>query len=190
MLWELDKMIVGWFNVIENMKGFTFCHFTHSIPNMAAMLAYDPAVMRYLCFCIYTQVVECFSCDWTGAHCDLVSTDKTSISSDHEIAIICSFVCFQIPLNLPCSVTLQPGPEDTGKVKMFTLLVLHSQLICLSPNRRISDEKWFSWCCVSSGLRSWLRGESFLCRKSWRKDPQKVKVSSSTPDTLKIWVVH
>lgn len=23
---------------------------------------------------------------------------------------------FQIPLNLPCSVTLQPGPEDTGKV--------------------------------------------------------------------------
>lgn len=27
------------------------------------------------------------------------------------------FISFQIPLNLPCSVTLQPGPEDTGKVK-------------------------------------------------------------------------
>lgn len=26
------------------------------------------------------------------------------------------FLWFQIPLNLPCSVTLQPGPEDTGKV--------------------------------------------------------------------------
>jgi len=25
-------------------------------------------------------------------------------------------VLFQIPQNLPCSVTLQPGPEDTGKV--------------------------------------------------------------------------
>lgn len=24
---------------------------------------------------------------------------------------------FQIPPNLPCSVTLQPGPEDTGKVR-------------------------------------------------------------------------
>ncbi|CAB1458461.1 unnamed protein product [Pleuronectes platessa] len=26
-----------------------------------------------------------------------------------------SKMCFQIPVNLPCSVTLQPGPEDTGK---------------------------------------------------------------------------
>ncbi|KAH0626025.1 hypothetical protein JD844_000722, partial [Phrynosoma platyrhinos] len=25
----------------------------------------------------------------------------------------------QIPQNLPCSVTLQPGPEDTGKVCLF-----------------------------------------------------------------------
>ncbi len=30
------------------------------------------------------------------------------------------FVC-QIPLNLPCSVTLQPGPEDTGKVEKLSL---------------------------------------------------------------------
>ena len=27
-----------------------------------------------------------------------------------------SFPSPQIPQNLPCSVTLQPGPEDTGKV--------------------------------------------------------------------------
>jgi len=33
---------------------------------------------------------------------------------------VCLFVfslLVQIPQNLPCSVTLQPGPEDTGKVE-------------------------------------------------------------------------
>lgn len=29
---------------------------------------------------------------------------------------MCFLCCAQIPQNLPCSVTLQPGPEDTGKV--------------------------------------------------------------------------
>lgn len=40
-----------------------------------------------------------------------------SVSTDHRPAgdnLFCPV--FQIPLNLPCSVTLQPGPEDTGKV--------------------------------------------------------------------------
>lgn len=30
------------------------------------------------------------------------------------------FSALQIPQNLPCSVTLQPGPEDTGKVHTHT----------------------------------------------------------------------
>lgn len=34
-----------------------------------------------------------------------------------SVPLILCFVFSQIPLNLPCSVTLQPGPEDTGKVR-------------------------------------------------------------------------
>lgn len=34
-----------------------------------------------------------------------------------SVPLILCLLFFQIPLNLPCSVTLQPGPEDTGKVR-------------------------------------------------------------------------
>lgn len=95
----------------------------------------------------------------------------------HKALVCCDWIngghlclCFQIPLNLPCSVTLQPGPEDTGKVKMVTL---HT---CMYMYMHICDEKWFSCCCASSGLWRGLWGESFLCRESWGKDPQKVEV--------------
>lgn len=44
-----------------------------------------------------------------------------ALSEINVLESSCSMSC-QIPLNLPCSVTLQPGPEDTGKVSMGSFL--------------------------------------------------------------------
>lgn len=45
----------------------------------------------------------------------------------------------QIPLNLPCSVTLQPGPEDTGKVtSSHFLLVLQPRPPTLDPSSHLN----------------------------------------------------
>lgn len=39
--------------------------------------------------------------------------ETTNEQTDSDVLVL---LVFQIPQNLPCSVTLQPGPEDTGKV--------------------------------------------------------------------------
>lgn len=40
--------------------------------------------------------------------------ETTNEQTDSDVLVL--LLVFQIPQNLPCSVTLQPGPEDTGKV--------------------------------------------------------------------------
>uniref|UniRef100_A0A8C6M7X4 Arrestin-like N-terminal domain-containing protein n=1 Tax=Nothobranchius furzeri TaxID=105023 RepID=A0A8C6M7X4_NOTFU len=48
---------------------------------------------------------------------------------------------FTIPQNLPCSVTLQPGPEDTGKVPQV-LCVRHVSKLVDSTNSRNTLVVW------------------------------------------------
>lgn len=62
----------------------------------------------------------------------------------------CSSVSLQIPKDLPCSVSLQPGPDDKGKVNQ------HLSPLCVRLTwMQVNVTSVTPACVVSSGL--WCR---------------------------------